>query len=262
MKHTLSVTIIIAVLFFLAHFVGLFITQKYIEKELPYGIERPELEGGISYLPIIISVLVATGLFLLLMKFGAMKLWKFWFIFATVYLLGIAFSAFMIHIWALVLAIIFGLLKFFKPSVIMHNFVELFVYSGIAAVFAPVMSILAGSILLVLISIYDMIAVWKTKHMVKMAKFQAKAKMFAGLVIPYDKGKKTAILGGGDIGFTLLFSGVVLVSMGFYKALIVSFVTTIALFLLLTLSKKNKFYPAMPYLSAGCFLGLLISSLL
>jgi presenilin-like A22 family membrane protease len=262
MKHNITVTIVIAVLFLAAHFIGLFITNQYLGAELPYGIERPVIESSTSYIPLIIAIVIATGLALLLMRFGAMRLWKAWFIFATVYLLGIAFSAFIVQVWALVLALIFGLLKFYRPSAITHNFTELFVYSGIAAIFAPIMSIFAVSMLLILISIYDMIAVWKTKHMIKMAKFQAKAKMFAGFVIPYDKGKKNAVLGGGDIGFTLLFSGVVLVSMGFYKALIVSFVTTIALFLLLFLSKKNKFYPAMPYLSAGCFLGLLISSLL
>ncbi len=261
MKHNLTVTIIIAVLFFLAHFIGLFITQQYLEVELPYGIERPELESSTSYIPLIIAILIATGIALLLMKFGAMKIWKIWFIFATIYLLGIAFSAFLIQMWALILAVIFGLLKFYRPSVITHNFTELFVYSGIAAIFAPIMSLFAVSILLILISVYDAIAVWKTKHMVKMAKFQAKSKMFAGLVVPYDKGKKTAVLGGGDIGFTLLFSGVVLAQFGFYKALLVSFITMISLFLLLTYSKKNKFYPAMPYLSAGCFLGLLLSFL-
>ena len=72
---------------------------------------------------------------------------------------------------------------------------------------------------------------------------------------------RMAMLGGGDIGFTLLFSGVVLVKMGFLQAIIVSLVTTLALFLLFMYSKQNKFYPAMPFLSAGCFLGLLISLL-
>ena len=139
------------------------------------------------------------------------------------------------------------------------NFTELFVYSGIAAIFAPIMNVFAASILLILISIYDAIAVWKTKHMIKMAKFQAKTKMFAGLVVPYAKGKKQAILGGGDIGFTLLFSGVVLYNVGFLNALIVSLFTTISLFVLLYKSKKNKFYPAMPYLSVGCFIGYFIS---
>lgn len=262
MKYSYKITLILVALFFIAHVVGLFVTNEYLEEELPYGIERPELEESTSYIPLLIAILIATGLVLLLVKIRAMKLWKVWFIFATVYLLGIAFSAFLTGVLALILAIGFGLWKFFKPNVYVHNFVELFVYSGIAAIFAPVMGLLAVSILLILVSIYDYIAVWKIKHMVTLAKFQLKAKLFAGLLVPVENGKRSAILGGGDIGFTLLFSGVVLVKLGFLQALIVSLATAIALFLLFMYSKKNKFYPAMPFLSAGCFLGLLISLLI
>jgi len=77
---------------------------------------------------------------------------------------------------------------------------------------------------------------------------------------------KTAILGGGDIGFPLLFAGVVMkglilengVFIGFLKTLIIPVVVSIALFLLFVKGKKDKFYPAMPILSAGCFVGYLI----
>ena len=262
MKHTLKVTLVLTVLFLLAHLIGLFIVSEYVDMvELPYGIERPEIEENASYLPIIIAVLLASGIFLLLMKFNAVRVWKIWFIFATVYLLGIAFSALVSSIVALGIALILGLLKFYKPNMIIHNFTELFIYSGIAAIFAPMMSIWAVSILLILISIYDAIAVWKTKHMVKMAKFHAKAKMFAGLLVPYGK-NKTALLGGGDVGFTLLFSAVVFIKLGLVAAIVTSLVTTLALFLLFIYSKKDRFYPAMPFLSAGCFLGLLIASLI
>ena len=127
------------------------------------------------------------------------------------------------------------------------------------AVFAPVLSVSTVFILLILISIYDMIAVWKTKHMVKLAKFQTKMKVFAGLLVPY--GKKMAILGGGDIGFTLLFAGVVLLSTGWIDALIIVLSVSIALGLLLFLSKKDRFYPAMPYLTVGCFIGYFIGLL-
>ena len=76
---------------------------------------------------------------------------------------------------------------------------------------------------------YDAYSVWKSKHMIKMAKFQAKSKVFAGLLVPYKKnreesklpkkgkvsfkGVKTAILGGGDVAFPLLFIGAVMKSM-------------------------------------------------
>ena len=96
--------------------------------------------------------------------------------------------------------------------------------------------------------------------MVKLAKFQTEGKIFTGLLIPYDK--KVAILGGGDIGFTLLFSGVILREMGIVAAVIVSSIVALSLLGLFLYSRKNRFYPAMPPLTIGCFIGLLIVKLL
>ena len=98
--------------------------------------------------------------------------------------------------------------------------------------------------------------------MIALAKFTTQSKVFAGLMIPYDKGRKAAILGGGDIGFPLLFSSVILLNNSFQHAIITTIVTAIALLLLLTFSKKNKFYPAMPFISAGCFIGYFLSLLI
>jgi hypothetical protein len=39
------------------------------------------------------------------------------------------------------------------------------------------------------------------------------------------------------------------------QAMIVSLFAGIALLILLIKGEKNKFYPAMPFISAGCFLG-------
>ena len=74
-----------------------------------------------------------------------------------------------------------------------------------------------------------------------------------------------AVLGGGDIGFTLIFAGVVMKGLmlketilaGFLKTLIIPVFVSIALLILLIKGKENKFYPAMPVLSLGCFLGYL-----
>ncbi|MBS3145707.1 hypothetical protein J4414_02800 [Candidatus Woesearchaeota archaeon] len=111
---------------------------------------------------------------------------------------------------------------------------------------------------MILISIYDMYAVWKSKHMIKLAKFQSKLKTFAGLFIPYEK-NKAAILGGGDIAFPLLFAGVVLLEKGLYPSILIIVYSALALFLLFLFGKKKKFYPAMPFISLGCFLGYLVS---
>ena len=104
----------------------------------------------------------------------------------------------------------------------------------------PLLNIFYAYILLIILSLYDMYAVWKSKHMVKMAKFQTRSGIFAGLLIPYGFKKakkkgmvkvKTAVLGGGDIGFPLLFAGTILVFKGWLPALIVTACATIALIL-------------------------------
>jgi presenilin-like A22 family membrane protease len=185
--------------------------------------------------------------------------------------LTIAFAAFLPQIVSVILGIGVALLKIYKPNFIVHNVSEVFIYGGLAAIFVPIMNMYAVVILLILISVYDMIAVWQSKHMVKMAQFQTESKVFAGISIPYQipkkgkavegKGKKvkeevkSAILGGGDIGFPLLFAGVLMKSMSFAKVLIVPAIVSIALLLLLFLAKKDKFYPAMPFIAIGCFVG-------
>jgi presenilin-like A22 family membrane protease len=106
--------------------------------------------------------------------------------------------------------------------------------------------------------------------MITLAKSQTQSKVFAGILIPYSLKKKKvdhpekkipgkiALLGGGDIAFPLLFAGVVMKQMGMWQALIIPFFALLGLGALLFFAKKDKFYPAMPFISGGCFLGLLI----
>ncbi|MBI2573165.1 hypothetical protein HYV86_04870 [Candidatus Woesearchaeota archaeon] len=74
--------------------------------------------------------------------------------------------------------------------------------------------------------------------------------------LPPPKESRTAILGGGDIAFPLLFAGVILKDMGLWQSLIIPVFALVGLGLLLWYGKQNKFYPAMPFIGAGCFVGL------
>lgn len=250
--------------------IGLVVTKSSIDNEdLPLGIQRPEVEESSSYIYILIAIALATVVAVVIARLKAMKLWKFWFFVSIWFTLFISFNALLrylspgtiIPVIAFALAIILALWKVLKHNLFIHNLTELFIYAGLAAIFVPILNLTSVTILLVVISIYDIIAVWRTKHMVTLAKFQTKAKLFAGLHIPYGKNKE-AVLGGGDIGFPLLFLGVVLKQFNFWPAFVTLIFLTIALFLLLTMSQKNKFYPAMPFLSIGCFVGFWIGKLL
>lgn len=291
MKHTLKITIALVLFFFMAQFTGLIIVNNYIDhkktietkeivmKPLPYGLERPEVKNqSYSFIYITAAILIGTILVLLLVRFNKPMIWKIWF-FATVWLtLAIALAAFLNNILAAIIALILAILKLYKPDLIIQNLSEIFIYGGLAAIFVPMLNLFAAFMLLIVISIYDYLSVYKTKHMIKLAKFQSKSKVFAGLMIPYKMGKITdetkkhklkksrvAVLGGGDIGFTLIFAGVVMkglmlqetVLTGFLKALIIPVAASIALLFLLIKGQENKFYPAMPILSIGCFLGYL-----
>jgi len=216
--------------------------------------------------------------------------------------------------YALILAFAISLLlaffKVYQRRILIHNITELLVYPGIAAVFVAFISsptsldrgVFAIIALLALISAYDIWAVWHSGIMQKMAKYQMdKVKVFSGFFIPYmskqaklqlmhlkksTKNKKlkeqeckkikvnVAILGGGDVVFPIIASGVILRKFGFttiswlggiqlpIASLLVVLGATLGLGFLLFFSEKKKFYPAMPYISTGILFAIGLSYLL
>jgi len=308
MKHNMKITLLLVLLFLISQFLGIIIMKSFIQEELPFGVERPVVEESYSWAYIVGGVIIGTMLLLLIIKFRKKMIWKTWFFLSVFLCLTVAISAFVDEKIAIVVALIAAGWKVFKPNVLVHNITEVFIYGGLAAIFVTLMNIWSASILLILISIYDMIAVWKIKHMITLAKFQTESKVFAGVFIPYnkdgtimtkstsdenekktskEKGKKTktdkkeiklkvpkyvrienaneksnAVLGGGDIAFPLLFSGAIMKAFSIQHAFVISLTSGAALFLLLYYSQKGKFYPAMPFISVGCFIGLGIAYLM
>ncbi|MEI6850045.1 MAG: hypothetical protein WCK29_03325, partial [archaeon] len=129
-------------------------------------------------------------------------------------------------------------------------------------------------------------AVWHSGVMQKMAKYQIKTlKIFSGFFIPYLgkkerdmvnqaklsksmklKNKKIkvniALLGGGDIVFPMILAGVVLRTLDWQHALLIPFGALLGLAYLFYRSEKGKFYPAMPFITVGCFIALAIAYLI
>ena len=181
-------------------------------------------------------------------------------------------------------------IKIFKRNILVHNLTELLIYPGIAAVFIPIINIIGIIILLLLISIYDIWAVWHSEFMQKMAHYQINTlRFFTGFFIPYankeeknkiklikdkykdksekfleDKFKKAkvkinlAILGGGDIIFPIITAGIFFKYMGLIPALIITLFATISLLYLFVFAKKGRFYPAMPFLSSGMYIAMIL----
>jgi presenilin-like A22 family membrane protease len=309
MKHTTVITLIILGIFIVTQYFGLLVVHNYIDptlsietgetqfKDLPIG-ERPEVNQSLSPVWLFVAVLFGTLILLVLIKFKMYKVWKAWFFMAVLLAMIITFGAFVNGIIALLIALPLAIWKTWKPNVIVHNTTEIFVYAGLAALLVPFFNVWSVSILLIVFSIYDMYAVWKSKHMITLAKAQSKSGVFAGLMIPYflkdatakivtktakvakvakatkkkikekkpkqvkSSLRKIAMLGGGDLALPLVFAGVVLIKMGLVQSLIIPIFSMLGLGALFYYSKKDKFYPAMPFISVGCFVGLLVAMLI
>ncbi|MFH1307356.1 MAG: presenilin family intramembrane aspartyl protease [archaeon] len=306
MKHNAKVTLILVAMFIVTQLIGLAVIHAYTpviteivnqttgEKQnvsigpvLPYNLEPPETEPEISLISIVIGMTIAVLLILVLMKIKAVTFLRLWFFLVIAIAIGVSFNASLQNyfqfsaIIALVISLPLAFFKVFKRNIIVHNFTELLIYPGIAAIFVPILTLWSIILLLILISAYDIYAVWHAGFMQKMAHFQMnELKFFAGFFVPYidkktrqklkqakkSKSKKEqkvkvnlAILGGGDVVFPIIAAGVFLRAFGIVQALSITLFATLALLALFMFAKKGKFYPAMPFLTAGIFVGMLIA---
>lgn len=262
-----------------------------ITPQLPYGMQPPEIEPEFSLISIIISFIIAIILILVLMTVKAKLFLRLWFFLVIVISLGITFNSLFQYLFpyssivAIALALPIAFFKIFKRNILVHNIAELFVYPGIAVIMVSILNVPTAVIFLLAISIYDIWAVWHSGFMQKMANFQMnELKVFSGFFVPYigkkvrmqikqAKAKKNkeqlkkikvnlAILGGGDVAFPIILAGTVMRSLGLIPAIIVSLGGVVSLFLLFLVSKKGKFYPAMPFLTSGLLFAFAIVGLL
>lgn len=296
MKHPPKTTVYLVLLFLVAQLIGLAVVHHYTDvettaetgvityKDLPsffgYQPERPEATETGAIIYFMGAIIVGTALILLLARLKSVLLWKIWYFVAMVTCLHFAFAAFLPSVLASILATVFGWIKTWRPKPLIHNITELFVYSGLVVIFIDLLTVRSAAVLLLLISTYDMYAVWRSGHMITIATFQKTSNVFAGFSLPATRPKRhtrkrgrprkttttrttstEAILGGGDIGFPLLFTGTVMQTYGLAGALIVTLCATLALALLLTYSKQGKYYPAMPYVTLGTFAGFVLTHL-
>ncbi|MEK6917878.1 MAG: presenilin family intramembrane aspartyl protease [Nanoarchaeota archaeon] len=295
MKHNIKITFFLLSMFIVTQFIGIYVVNHYIQNgnNLPYGMAPPQAEKEsdffTSFLPsIIIAFIIAITILFLLIKFNAEAVLKVWFFVVITIALGITFSSLLPsfakkELFVLIVALPLAFFKIFQRNFIVHNATELLIYPGIAAVFVPMLNIWTIIILLILISFYDMWAVWHSGIMQKMAKYQInKLKVFSGFFLPYAskkvkekirnmkkselKNKKIkvnlAILGGGDVIFPIITAGVALKTLGLGAALLVILGATLGLAYLFFSAEKKKFYPAMPFITIGIFAGLVIAYLL
>jgi len=160
--------------------------------------------------------IIYKGLFIITVFWGGMTVLDLFLpVFVAILIMGI-----LIALW----------LEF--PSVWVHDVLIILGLAGAASFFGLGFSPAVVVALLLIFSVYDFIAVYKTKHMVLMAKEMIEKKVILGFIIPKDlkrfkdsfkevkPGGNFMILGGGDVVFPNLLA-VSVIPQGFLKALII-----------------------------------------
>jgi presenilin-like A22 family membrane protease len=211
--------------------------------------ENPE-----SSLQIFLYVLVSTAVLLILLKY------RLGFIIQAFIYFGL-FGGLSLTLWGLIgdagilLAIPLMIIAIWKrQSIVAMDALLILSIPGIGSWLGASLAFIPALILLIGLAVYDLIAVFGTKHMVTLAE-GAKGKIPLMFAIPV--GDRVLGLGTGDLVIPLVFSVSVLRDYSMTQAIAASLGGLLGLMALFfyILSKKDIVLPALPPITVGLILG-------
>ncbi len=260
-----------AVLFLVTQFLGLYLGWRLFQIE-----EIKELVAKQSYSlwQFLIAFFVGTVVVLLIIKYAKSRIIFSGFFYVLLFLGCLAFfDVFTLGYLGLGLALIVVLLRRFMPSVLTHNLAIILAISGISSYIGLSFLPLQIIIMLVILSIYDFIAVFKTKHMVVMFKKMMENGANLTIIVPnrlvgflsgIDKikpGGDFMFLGTGDLAFPIIFAVSVLRDNVISSILIIigALLGVLAINIYFYFIKERRAFPALPSITIGCIIGYLVS---
>jgi len=277
-------------LFLITQILGIVVAVKTskILITLNVEIEQVSLSSFLIYFLIFTLAILAL---LKVSKKGGGIIFQIFFVLAIFSGLDILFSIFIGEPGAMILAFGLVILRFIRPTVLLHNLVVIGGLAGVGGMLGLTLIPRDAIILLVILAIYDVIAVYKTKHMVKMAETMIKKRAILGIIVPeklsgfygsmadVEKDKfqkkekntrpKTAkmgrfmVLGGGDLALPLLLISSVAVN-NIWQSIIILFFSLLGLTAMhfIFIKLKSKPMPALPPLAVFSILGYFVSLLI
>lgn len=243
------------------------------------SIQEPIVKAGnsLSGWQFLIMFLIATVILLLILKYFK-RPWVIQGLFYVAIIEGMLFFNQAFFDWPgfLYVTAFYLILWLAYRNVAAHNFVIVIALSAISAIFGLNLAPTAVIVILVILAAYDFWAVYLTKHMVKMFRGMAQAKVHFALIIPQDfKGlfKKTKdvnpdnsfmFLGTGDIalpGF-MVVSALQISQLASFFTLFGAVLGFVFLYILFITQKERAPMPGLPPIVMGTLLGYFIYFLL
>lgn len=266
-----------AIFFGFAQFLGIFAAnniKSFIAVTPQKMIEKPSFSSLEFILYFLLGTLI---IFSLLRFFKSAVPFRFFFFLAVFSGANLVLNAFFAENISLILSAALAIFLFLHPAIWLHNIVFTFGLAGLGALLGISLTPIAAIVILIILSVYDWIAVYKTKHMVKLAKEMIERGAIFALILP-DKIKdmflshhevkpgdgKAFFLGGGDVALPLLLS-VSALNLGLNVSIFTAIFSIVGLFathLFFVLQEKKKPMPALPPIAFFTILGFLLAKLI
>ena len=256
------------------------------------GLEPAPSSGtsGISYiLYYLIAALVFSGVVIYLgrKRMAGILRWVFLAIIAyVVFYVWVYLGAFIAQTELQYYIIIFAapaimvLLMIFKNEWYVVDAAGFFLVSGVASIWGVVIGVWASVAFLIVFAIYDYIAVYRTKHMVSLARVAVNEKLPLLFVFPGEKGvklkdlnlgeggqkgdRKVLLLGFGDMVFPsiMVVSSAIYGQADFMPFLLFPLIGSIIGMAVLLFTKVSKPAPGLPMINSGAVSGFLLAFLI
>lgn len=275
LAHNLNFKIFIQELvsFLLVGIISIFLAGKFYALRTTAQAPTPTIQSWQFLLAFGIGTAVVLGL--IRIAHGGLFL-RFFFLFALFAGVITTLGVFTSQTQAFFLSVILIFSYIIWPYIWLHDLVLILTLPGIAALIGASLNPWTVVALLIVMSVYDFVAVYKTKHMVKMAKamiagraifamiFPEKAEGFVENIDNAHPGEGFMMLGTGDFVFPLILASSAL-SLNFLAPWLVLGFSLLGLFImhLIFFSQKiRRPMPALPPLVAFSIIGFIITILI
>lgn len=264
-----------ALLFILAIIVGTFVAYHYGVTTVAAAVVEP-LEFTWSSIVTMVAVFLTFSFIMARFRTAAKIVFRLFLFFIVLFGADMFFGAFIHSPWDLVATLAALALMYIVGDVLTHNLAIILAISGISASIGLSITPDIGLFILVGMSIYDIIAVYRTRHMVRLAENMIQSGAIFGFLIPVrwrdffitrDKakvGQDFMILGSGDVGVPLLFIAST-VTTSLTSAVITGIFSVVGLFvthLLFVNQRDRSAMAALPPIATASILGYLVSLLI
>ncbi len=262
-----------APLFVLTLVVGIFVAYQYGTRFHASAIRPVEF----SWMNALVFVAVFLALSFLLARYRVVARFSFRVFLALVIFFGAQafFTLFLRVPWDFFAAVALLVITLAARSVWSHDLAVIIGIGSISALLGLSLTPTIALFALIGLSAYDIIAVYKTRHMVELARGMMESGAIFGFIVPahirgFVKTKTEAkigedfmVLGSGDIGVPLLFACSV-VTTSLFSAIVIAVFAVLGLaitHLLFFAQRQRRAMAALPPIATASIIGYLVSLL-